>query len=411
MRAMYRAFGAALIGSGLVTSGVEAQDAPAPVAEGHAVEVEAAEPSWTDDLTIGAYVDSYMALRSDNNNKPLAPIPGVGSPADYPHGAYVSADGFGLASAGADVAYSGEQFGATLSLRFGPAVNRFYFGNTSDLGINNITQAYATWKPLAGLTLDLGQFYTLYGAEVFESWRNMNYSRGGLHYLMQPFWHTGLRANYVITDMIAVNAMVVNGTNIAFENNKSPTIGVQGVITPMDELFVSFGYMGAINPNDDGEKISLFDNFFDLVATVTVGDFKVVNNFDFNLYKNAAGKSENWWGISVAPGYSFTNWFGAAARVEYLADSANALFGMSTTQAGWLTHAGDPSMGPSLAKDASLVTLTGTLDFKPVPNSSALVLRPEFRYERSSDLYFADNDNKGSENFWVLSVGAVVTSL
>jgi hypothetical protein len=399
-RSTFRSLKAALLTSSLsmgITSVALAED-------------DEKESSWTDNITVGAYVDTYAALRSDNNNKPVPAVPGVGSPGDYPHAAYVSADGFGLASAGLDVAYSGEKFGATVSLRVGPAVNRFYYGNTSDLGINNITQAYATWKPLNGLTLDMGQFYTLFGAEVFESWRNMNYSRGGLHYLMQPFWHTGVRGNYVINDMFAVNAMVVNGVNTAFENNKSPTIGVQGVITPMDELFVSFGYMGAINPRDDGERLSMFDHFFDAVATLTLGDFKLVGNFDYNLYKNQGADKENWWGISLAPGYSFTNWFGAAVRAEYLSDSANALFGMQTSKAAWNARAADPEMG-SPAKDASLVTLTATTDFKPVPNSGAVVLRPEFRYEIASDYYFANGDNEGSKHFWVAMLGAVVTSM
>ncbi len=148
------------------------------------------EASWTDDIKLGVFVDAYGALRSDNNDaRAPAEGSGQGSPAGYPHEAYVQASGFALAFAGADLAYAGEQFGATISLRFGPGVNRFYGGNTSDLGINNITQAYLTWKPVDKLTLDLGQFGTLYGAEVAESWRNVNYSRGGLYYAMQPFWH------------------------------------------------------------------------------------------------------------------------------------------------------------------------------------------------------------------------------
>lgn len=392
------------LGLGL-THVASAQDAEAP-----APAAPAEEASWTDDLKLGVFVDAYGALRSDNNDvRAAAPAgPGVplpqGSPTGYAHEAYVQASGFALAFAGSDIAYSGEQFGATLSLRFGPGVNRFYAADQGPFGLDNVTQAYLTWKPVEGLTLDLGQFYTLFGAEVAESWRNVNYSRGGLYYAMQPFWHTGLKANYAINDKLAINAMLVNGVNSNFEGNKSPTFGLQAVVTPIPELFVAAGFMGGLHPRDGDDETSAtknFENFFDVVATLTLGDFKLVNNFDLNLYRPKGAKDgENWWGVSVAPAYAVTNWFGVAGRIEYLSDSANAIFAMKTDDAGTV-----------LAKDASLITATATLDFKPVPNSSALVLRPEFRYEVASDNYFADGDNKPTDAFWTAMLGAVVTSM
>ncbi|MFT3925328.1 MAG: outer membrane beta-barrel protein [Myxococcales bacterium] len=372
--------------------------------------------SWTDNFTLGAYVDAYGALRSDSNRRRLPVVDGskvYGS--NVPNGtnagpqvtngwdAYVQNSGFTLASAGLDAAYSGEKFGATISLRFGPSVNRFYAQDQSPFGIENILQAYATWKPFSKLTLDMGQFYTIYGAEVFESWRNMNYSRGALYYSMQPFWHTGLRANLAVTDKLAINALLVNGVNTAYEGNKSPSLGLQVVATPTDELFFAVGWLGGLTPRDgDDEALATknFQDFFDFVGTGTFGDFKVVLNADLNLYKvKGSGDLENWWGVSVAPGYSFTNWFGAAARVEYLSDSAN-----SQLIQGYVT-------GAPVAGKTHLTTLTGTLDFKPVPNSSALVIRPEFRYELASDDSYKNWDGDPEKKFWSLALGAVVTSM
>jgi hypothetical protein len=385
-RSPIRTVKAALLVGGLglgVTHVAEAQDSEA-------------ESSWTDNLSVGAFVDAYGALRSDNNEARVDPANPDPGPAGYFHEAYVQADGFALAFAGADLAYSGEQFGATISLRFGPGVNRFYAGDKGPLGIDNITQAFATWKPTEKLTLDMGQFGTIYGAEVAESWRNVNYSRGALYYAFQPFWHTGLRANYAINDSFGLNALLVNGVNNAFEDNKSPSVGLQALITPMDELFFAVGYFGALTPRDGAE--GAFHNFVDVVATATFGDFKVVGNFDYNLYRAAgASDSENFWGVSLAPAYAIRNWFGVGGRVEYLADSAN-VFGMVD------------DTGTAVA-DASLLTFTGTLDFKPVPNSSALVLRPEFRYELASDNYFLDGDNAATDGFWTAMLGAVVTSM
>jgi hypothetical protein len=399
MRSTFRSLKAALLASSVsmgISGVAHAQDTAS---------------SWTDNFTLGAYVDTYGALRSDSNRRRLpktedgskiwgagvANGSNAGPIAPNGHEAYVQNTGFNLASAGLDVAYSGEKFGATISMRFGPAVNRFYGADNSPFGINNILQAYATWKPFKALTIVMGQFYTIYGAEVFESWRNMNYSRGALYYAMQPFWHTGVRANIAVMDKLAINAMVVNGVNTAYEGNKSPSLGLQLVATPTDELFFALGWLGGLTPRDgDDEALGTanFQDFFDFVGTGTFGDFKVVLNADLNLYKTAGdGEMKNWWGISAAPGYSFTNWFGAAVRVEYLQDSNNSQLLQATTGKSKLT------------------TLTGTLDFKPVPNSGALVIRPEARYELAGEDAYADWDGKSTDKFWVLQLGVVATSM
>jgi len=377
---------------------------PAP-AEEAAAEEEKAAP-WYEGFAFSGFVDAYAALRSDKNNRPLATPAPIGG---YYHEAYVQNNGFALAVAGVDASYTGEKLGATVSLRFGPAVNRFYATNMRDTGIESLTQAYVTYKPIEQLTFDLGQFNTIYGAEVLESWKNVNYSRGALYYAMQPFWHTGLRANIAVTEGFALNALIVNGVNNAFENNKSPSLGLQAVITASDVFSLAAGYLGALNPTQGGN--GPFQNFFDVVATVTTGGFKLVVNGDLNLYKPESGADgENWWGISVAPAYAFNDMFGIGARVEYLSDSAN-LWGMTTTKTPLSV---DPETGEesgTAAGKAALTTLTFTVDIKPIPSVANFVLRPEFRYEIAGNYYFFDKDNELTKNFWTLMLGAAVSTL
>jgi hypothetical protein len=378
---------------------------------------QAEDAKWYDGIKVGAFVDAYGALRSDRNTHSSSPLSAASATSGYYHEAYTQAEGFALAFAGADLTYSGEQFGATVSLRLGPGAKRFYAADQGPFGIDYITQAYVTWKPWSKLTLDMGQFGTIYGAEVLESWKNVNYSRGALYYAMQPFWHTGLRANIALHDKFALNALIVNGVNNAFENNKSPSLGLQALLTANENFFLAVGYLGALNPRAGGEAANNFDNFVDLVATVTAGDFKLVLNADVNLYRAKGVKdTENWWGISVAPAYAFTNWFGAGLRYEYLSDSANT-WGMTVKNRILTDENGDPVLDDTgaeqalLAKTATLNTITATLDFKPIPNSTALVIRPEFRYEIAGDMYFEDNDKKPTDQFWTALLGVVVTSM
>jgi hypothetical protein len=226
---------------------------------------------------------------------------------------------------------------------------------------------------------------------------------------MQPFWHTGLRANIAVTDGFALNALIVNGVNNAFENNRSPSLGLQAVITASDVFSLAAGYLGAINPTQGGN--GPFQNFFDVVATVTAGGFKLVANADLNLYKPGEGADgENWWGISVAPAYAFSDMFGIGARVEYLSDSAN-LWGMTTTKTPIVAEPEDGAENGTLAGKAALTTLTFTLDIKPIPSIANLVIRPEFRYEIAGNYYFFDKDNELTKNFWTLMLGAAVSTL
>jgi hypothetical protein len=233
---------------------------------------------------------------------------------------------------------------------------------------------------------------------------------------MQPFWHTGLRANYKVNDTLAINALVVNGVNTAFEGNKSPSLGLQLLVTPVNSLSVAVGYLGGLHPRDGDDETAPsknFQDFFDLVVTATAGDFKVVLNGDLNSYKQAhvaadpatttaasGGTHETWWGISAAPAYAFTTYFTLGARLEYLQDSANSQLLQSMA-------------GAVVTRKSKLTTLTTTFDFKPVPGSSALILRPEVRYElagNSHDTYNAGGTST-SDKFWSLHLGAVVTSM
>jgi hypothetical protein len=410
-RSSFRVFEATLCGgAGLFwTQLVLAQESPAaPVTEVSApappelaAESPAAteKPAWFEALSVGVFVDVYGALTSENNDTKTTPA----------HRSYVRNNGFQLSFAGVDVAYSGEQFGATVSVRFGPSVPVFYAADMGPFGIDNVLQAYLTYKPIDKLTFDLGQFGTIYGAEVAESFRNKNYSRGALYYAFQPFWHTGLRANYAVNDVVGFNAMLVNGVNTPIEGNALPSVGVQTVLAPLDGLSIAIGYLGALKPRggDEGpvdvdgdgspDVENKFEHFFDVVANANAGDFSLTFNADFDLYRlKGVEDGENFWGVSIAPGYAFTDFVAAALRLEYLADSANAQLAIPGAAAG---------------DSSGLLTFTATLDIKPVPGSRAVVLRPEFVYEKSSDDNYNNRDNEPTDGYWQAVLGAVVTSM
>ncbi|HTM44806.1 MAG TPA: porin [Polyangiaceae bacterium] len=300
-------------------------------------------------------------------------------------------NGFNLHWLGLDASYDAGEFAATGSLRFGTAVPIYYGANRSDLGTENLTQAYVSWRPSDALNFDLGQFNTIYGAEVAESWRNLNYTRGALYFAMQPSHHTGLRANYAISDSIGLTALVVNGANTVVDDNDKPSLGLQIGVTPSDAFSLYAGYLGALEPKTDNDP---FSHFFDVVATVSAGDFKLILNGDYDVdaVTTAGGGTSNasFYGVSAAAGYTLNEMVGLAVRYEHLGDSDNVIY--------------------ATPKATSLNTLTGTIDLHPVRGMTNLIVRWDNRMEFASERIFFDKDSMTTKKWFGSTLGVVVTT-
>ncbi len=386
---------------------------PPPMAPYPPAEAAPEEPSApSGGLQLSAFVDAFYGFQTAAQGTP--------SPAHraYDSNAWVydpatgtnagfAQNGFGLSFAGLDATYDGGQLGATISFRAGPSVPIFYAGDSGPLGIDNITQAYVTWTPVPQFSLDFGQFSTIFGAEVAESWKNLNYTRGGLYYAMQPFWHTGLRAAVSPNDKMTITGMIVNGVNNIHDDNESPSLALQLSITPNDLFSLAAGWFTTLEPSSDG---SSFDNFFDLVAALTVERFSLVLNADLSINGDKTNEGPGYiqqlddpmfWGASLAAGYQATDLFGIALRGELLSDSDNQLFKATRENFG-VTF--------PTTEQTNVVTVTGTLDFKPVDGSNNLVIRWDNRIETSNeDIFFNRSNNE--TNVWFGSIlGLVVTT-
>jgi hypothetical protein len=378
--------------------------APAPEAappeEAVAEPVPAAEaPEEEGGVKLFAFVDAYYGA----NTSP------VGAPTGA-HRAYDGSRGFNLAWVGTDITYDGGEVGATASLRLGQS-NPIFFGGDTSPAFYPLTQGFLTWKPTDSLTFDAGMFYTIYGAEVAESWLNLNYTRGALYYAMQPFWHVGVKGAYAINDMFTLKALVANGTNqLNAVRNQQPQVGGQLAVTPAEGLSLALGYLHQIDPDSadlypSGAR-SPFDNFFDVVAVANFGDLTLIGNFDYNIAQppeDSDADSTSFWGASLAAGYKLTEMFGVAVRGEYLRDND---FGVWALTDGTLADPMDPDSGPAFTTDGNnLYTATLTLEAKPHPN---FIVRWDNRIEASEEEIFYDLDNEGTDVFMNSVLGLVV---
>ena len=212
--------------------------------------------SWYDAIEFSAFADAYFSL---NYNFPK---PQAGRNLLR---AFDTANGFALSWVGVNASYPADPVGGTISLRFGPTAQTIGHGclakDTSQCdsgyGLENVKQAFASWKPAGGdsmLQLDFGKFDTPYGAEVAESHLNMNYTRGML-FMSQPLFHTGLRASFAVADAFDFKLLAVNGWNNTIDNNVGKSFGAQANFhlkgnDDAELLTASIGYMGGPERED-----------------------------------------------------------------------------------------------------------------------------------------------------------------
>ncbi len=376
-------------------------------------------PAWYEKISLGFFADAYLSL---NYN-----LPGAQQGTNTVR-AFDNSNGFSFAWAGMDLSHDAVPVGGTVSLRFGPSADTFS-GETPALNV--VKQGFATWAPrLTGgkLKFDLGKFDTLYGAEVAESQLNMNYTRGVLNWLGQPFFHTGFRARLQPLEKLGVNAIAVNGWNNTLDNNRGKSFGLQLAFTPND---VFSGYLGYItgpegdrtvsvecladtsfdpvtgvciaNPGGPGETVDVeaknvnkrFRHFVDLVVTVDpteqlslvlnadVGYDPVVTNPVVGTVKNNL-----WYGGMASIRYAFLSRFATALRGEFYHDLD------------------DYTTGTGVAENIMIGTATLTLEYAPMPN---LIIRLDNRLDAANEKIFAKGTSGSSATQFTTTLGMVVT--
>ncbi|MBN2195475.1 MAG: outer membrane beta-barrel protein [Polyangiaceae bacterium] len=205
---------------------------------------------WYDAFDLRAFVDVYSSL---NFNLPKR------TEGANQLRAYDTTTGFALAWVGADIGYEPRPVGGALSLRFGPAAERYAQSclggegarcDSDVVGLELLKQAFVSWQPIRALRLDFGKFDTPFGTEAAESQDNLLYSRGAVYWLGEPAFHTGLRATGTLFPWLTARLLVVNGWNNTIDNNAGKTFGATLAVAPKGTLRVAVGWLGGPEQTD-----------------------------------------------------------------------------------------------------------------------------------------------------------------
>lgn len=159
-----------------------------------------------------------------------------------------------------------------------------------------------------GLRVKMGEFYTLVGNETVTAPDNFFYSRAYAMQFGEPFSHTGVLANYAVTDHVDLTAGAVTG---------SPYAGWDG---SFQHHLENWGFVGGINLSSPHTGSSL-------AITGTHGSLSETPAIDVNLYSAVLNQDiGEHWHVTLQHDYGWTNgmagidgteWYGVVGYLRH----------------------------------------------------------------------------------------------
>src|SRR5262249_40159123 len=226
----------------------------------------------------------------------------------------------------------------------------------------DLPEAYASYLvPVGnGLTVKAGKWATLIGYEVYESPKNLNFSRSFLYTLGTPYTHTGLLATYPFAKWFSLTLGFTNGWDNSDNNNGNLRPTGSFAFTPTDTLSATVAFL--VGPEQSRSQMSGDGGHNRWIVDTTVlytglPKTTLAVNFDFAGEQNdpalvALGTRRNtdsrWSGVAGYVAYQWTRELRTALRAEYFADS-QGVRSSETVSAG---------------HNVELVELTATIEYR-----------------------------------------------
>lgn len=264
------------------------------------------EEETTKAFSVSGSVDAYYRLNLNSMNKAGAPAPGT---------AFAYDPGFAIGMANVIFSYEGEKVGAVADLVFGPRGEDAVF--VSGPSTNIVNQLYVYWNVSDAVTLTFGNFNTFLGYEVISPTANFNYSTSYM-FSWGPFSHTGLKADFALSDDFSLMLAVMNPTDFTeFNPAGTYTFGAQ--------LGYSGTYLNFIYGDQDGDFDGSAGETFqvDLTTGYDLTDsFYLGLNTTYNTTADIGvdGDGAGFYGVALYAQLAVSDGFAIGVRPEYFSE-------------------------------------------------------------------------------------------
>ena len=169
-------------------------------------------------FTISGSVDTYFRTNLSGGSNDAMDTIGTLAPTS----SFANAPGFSLGMANLVMGYEGEKAGFVADLVFGPRGADAVFA--SGPALNIVNQLYAYYNVTDNFKLTLGNFNTFLGYEVISPTANFNYSTSYM-FSYGPFSHTGLKADFTLSNKWSLAVAVMNPTDYTDFNPSNNYVG------------------------------------------------------------------------------------------------------------------------------------------------------------------------------------------
>lgn len=202
-------------------------------------------------FTFGGYVEALYQWNFNNPENGITHYRGF----DNRHNTFT------LSNIALDASWDYANIVGRLTLQVGATPSTYYLAEPSAAGAAGANASdQALWKYVqqafagyhfdwgGGLTLTAGVFLSPIGPESMAVRDNWNWSRSNLFFGL-PFYHTGARATYALSDAWAFALAAYNGWNSVVDNNAGKSISGQLTYTRPDLIFSALYFGGSERPS------------------------------------------------------------------------------------------------------------------------------------------------------------------
>ena len=266
-------------------------------------------------IKVSGLIDTYYSYDLNNpGNGSLIGSTGAGRVFDRYHNKLM------LSMAQTKFEYFTNGLKAVVDLAYGLGGEIANYGNKGTSLI--IKQVYLTYDPFKNATITVGNFATHIGYEVIEATNNFNYSVSNL-FANGPFYHTGIKMDYVVSKKISVMGGVVSGWDKIQDDNKSKTLIGQVTLHPGKNSFLALNWIGGneVPSSDIGDTVKAYKQLIDLTGeTAVTGKLTLALNAAYGL-NNLDGTKNTWGGSALYIKYKITPKVAIGLRSEFFDDS------------------------------------------------------------------------------------------
>lgn len=212
--------------------------------------------------------------------------------------------------------------GLLADVGFGKRADEFsYNDDKSSLAIK---QLFITYSPSPKLKFTLGSWDTHIGYESVDAYLNRNYSMSYL-FSYGPFFHTGLKADFKITQKSSLMLGIANPSDLKYASNlPKMIIGQLSTATKDDKIKLAINYEGGRN-SDSGRTYQ-----GDVVLNYTISEkWSLGYNGSIQSRQTKTSQkweaSKSWYGNALYINSNPNKWLGFCLRTEILNDKKNVL--------------------------------------------------------------------------------------